>query len=772
MELSVIGRSLPRIDGEEKVTGRARFGADLDLRGLLHGRVLLSPHAHARIRRLPRDRALAVPGVVAVITAEDLPYGEAVPSQRGRALLARGEVRFAGEPVSVVLAESEAAAQDGLERLAEGCEYEALPALIDPEQAADPSAPLVQPGLSGRSSEGQLHAALTAAEEPEEAGASNVASRVRFSRGDVDRGLRDAAVVVSRRFRTPIVHQAYIEPHAATAEYDPAQRRLTVWTPTQGLFYTREHVAAALGLPESSVRIVPMTVGGGFGAKILLLEPLAGALALLVRRPVRLALTRADEFRTGTPAPQSVFDVTMGAGSDGTLLALRARFLFDAGALPGAPVNIAALLLSGYYRMPHLDVRGSEVLTHKPPNGAYRAPGAPQATFAVESVVDDLARALGLDPLEFRLRNVVREGDPMPNGEAWPRIGLHETLLALREDPIVGRSQRDRCSRSPGTRPHDGTGGCEGVGIAIGGWLGGIEPASACVRLNADGTVQVVVGSVDISGTATGLTQIAAEALGMPIDRVRVVSADSDSAPAAGLSGGSKITYTVGAAVQHAAEDARRQILALAASRLEAALGDLEIVDGRVLVRGAPSRGVAIAELARLTSGFGAGWPPVFGVASEAITQRAPAFGAHAALVRVDPESGRVAVLEYAVAQDVGRAINPAAVRAQIHGGVAQGIGWALLERMDFDEAGTLATGSFLDYAVPRATHVPPIRVRLVEVPSERGPYGAKGVGEPPVIPVAAAIANGVAAATGARVTGLPLTPETVVRAIANASRK
>ncbi len=450
----------------------------------------------------------------------------------------------------------------------------------------------------------------------------------------------------------------------------------------------------------------------------------------------------------------------MGARRDGTLTALRARLLFDAGALPGAPVNIAALLLSGAYRIPHLDVRGREVLTHKPPIGAYRAPGAPQATFAVESIVDELSRALDLDPIEFRLRNVCQGGDPMPTGEPWPRIGLREALLALREDPLA---RRVGAASARGGR--DTT--LEGVGVAVGGWLGGLEPASACVRLNTDGTVQILVGSVDISGTATGLAQIAAEAMGMPVDRVQIAGVDSDSAPAAGMSGGSKITYTVGAAVQRAAEDARRQLLAIAASRLEAAQADLEIVDGKVQVRGAPVRAVAVSELARLTSGFGAGWPPVFGVASDAITQRAPAFGAHAARVRVDRESGHVQVCEYAVAQDVGRAINPAAVRAQIHGGVAQGIGWALLERMEFDEAGTLVTGSFLDYAVPRPRDVPPIRVTLVEVPSERGPYGAKGVGEPPVVPVAAAVASGIAAASGARPTQLPMTPEVVLRALA-----
>ncbi len=755
MEFSVIGRSLPRVDGEEKVTGRARFAADHEFRGLLHARLVLSPYAHARIRRLPANAARAVPGVVAVFTADDLPFGDDVPNVRGRCLLARGEVRFAGEPVAVVVAESEAAAADGAERLAGGLEFDPLPALVDPIAAADPAAPLVQPGLAGRSAEASLHAAVNVGDDTRHDRPSNVAGRARFVRGDIDQGLRDSDLVIGRTFRTSMVHQAYIEPHATIADYDAAARRLTVWTATQALFYSRENVAQVLGLPESSVRIVPTPVGGGFGAKILLLEPLAGALAMTLRRPVRLVLTRSDEFRTATPAPQSSFEVRLGAKRDGAIVAIQARLLFDAGALPGAPLNIAALMLAGMYQSPCLDVQGREVLTHKVPVGAYRAPGAPQAAFALESVLDELARALGHDPIELRLRNASKGGDPMPNGETWPRIGLREALQAVQEDPLW----RDRRRNGPG------------VGVAAGGWFGGIEPASACVRLNTDGTMHVVVGSVDISGTATGLAQVAAETLGVPLSQVRMIAADSDSAPASGMSGGSKIMYTVGSAVAKAAQDARRQILALAARRLEAAEGDLEIVEGVARVRGVPTRTVAIAELAKLTSGFGAGHPPVFGVASEAIVQRAPAFGAHLARIRLDADSGRVRVVGYAVAQDVGRAINPAAIYGQIHGGVAQGIGWALLERMAYDEHGSLATGSFLDYALPKACDVPPIRTALVEVLAERGPFGAKGVGEPPVVPVPAAIANAIADLSGARIESLPILPETVVDALARAGR-
>jgi CO/xanthine dehydrogenase Mo-binding subunit len=749
MAFSIVGKSLRRVDGEEKITGRERFTADMWVRGALHGRILLSPHAHGRIRRLPKEAALKAPGVVAVVTADDLPAASTAPSSRAQFLLARGEVRYEGEPVAVVVAETDAAAEDGLERLTAAAEYEPLPALVDPIAAGRPDAPLVQPDLAGKSSESLLHAAVKVEEEAGSTTPSNIASRVRFARGDVERGLRESAVVVGRRFRTSVVHQAYLEPHATVADYDPYARRVTVWTATQGLFYARENIAAVLGLPESSVRVVPMAVGGGFGAKVLLLEPLAAALAVALQRPIRLTLTRADEFRTGTPAPQSILDVKLGVRQDGTIAAVQAHLVFDAGAYPGAPVNIAALLLGGYYRTPHLEISGHEVLTHKAPVGAYRAPGAPQATFAIESLIDEAARALGQDPLQFRLRNACEMGDPMPTGEAWPRIGLRESLEALGEDPLLRRRGRG-----------------DGVGIAIGGWLGGLEPASACVRMNADGGVQVLVGSVDISGTTTAIAQITAQALGVSVRDVRVVDGDTDDAPYAGMAGGSKITYTVGAAVQAAAEDARRQLVRLAASRLEAAEADIEIAEGRARVRGTPTRAIAVADLAKMTSGFGAKQPPVYGVGSQAITHRAPGFGAHAARVRIDPDSGRVQVLEYAVAQDVGRAINPAAVVGQIHGGVAQGIGWALFERMSYDDSGTLSTGSFVDYAIPRAGDVPTMRTHLVEVPSEHGPFGAKGVGEPPVVPVAGAIANAIADGTGARLDQLPMTAEAVAEAV------
>jgi CO/xanthine dehydrogenase Mo-binding subunit len=505
-------------------------------------------------------------------------------------------------------------------------------------------------------------------------------------------------------------------------------------------------VATALGLPESRVRVVAMPVGGGFGGKYVLLEPLAAALALKLRRPVSVVLTRTEEFLATTPAPAAVLELATGARRDGQLLALRARITFDAGAFGGAPLGLAALMLGASYRFPHLDVRGWEVLTHKPGCGAYRAPGAVQAAFAMESQLDELARALGVDPLELRLRNAVAEGDLMPNGTPWPRIGLRECLAEVR--------RRRPLAPAPAAR----AGVKRGVGVAVGGWVGGVEPASAACRLNADGSLTVIVGTVDISGSNTAMTQIAAEAFGLAPERVEIVNADTDAAPYAGASGGSKITYTVGLAVQRAAADARRQVLRIAAARLEAAVEDLELVEGTVRVRGVPDRLLPLTTIAELSTAWSATFEPVFGRGVSATEARAPAFAVHLAEVEVEPDTGLVRPVRHLVAQDVGRALNPAAIEGQVMGAVAQGVGWALLERMAYDAQGRLQSATLLDYALPAAHQVCPIEVALVEVPAEAGPFGARGVGEAPVIAAAAAIANAVADAVATRPTALPIT--------------
>jgi CO/xanthine dehydrogenase Mo-binding subunit len=752
-EQSAIGRSIPRVDGAGKVTGVTRFAGDVQLPGMAHARLVVSPHAHARLGRIDTSAARALAGVVGVFTGKDLPLPSPDAADRHRAPLALERVVFNGHPVVAVVAETEAIAEDAA-ALVE-VDYEPLPVVADALEAMKPDAPKVRERLREESEEElAMHGADPGAGSLHEAHGPNVASTLRFTRGDIAAGLREADVVVEHRYETSMVHQGYLEPRAAVASVDPVGQ-ITVWTSTQALFFTRSQVARALGVPEHRVRVVAMPIGGGFGGKFVLLEPLAAALTVAVHRPVSLVMSRTEEFLATTPAPPAIFELTTGARRDGTLTALRARVVFDAGAFPGAPTSIACLLLGGYYRVPHLDIHGYEVVTHKPGAGAYRAPGAVQATFAIEAQMDALARALGMDPLELRLRNAAEEGDPMPNGRPWPRMGLRPVLEELR---------RRRDARRPA--PTDGGRTRRGVGVAVGGWLGGIEPASAVCRVNHDGSVSVVVGSVDLSGTNTALTQIAAEAFGVPIERVAVVNADTETAPYAGASGGSKITYTVGAAVQRAAADARRQLLAIAADQLEAAAEDLELVDGRVRVRGVPDRAIAVAKLAQASMEFGGKYEPIFGRGATATTQRAPAFAGHLSEVEVDPDTGAVRVLAHVVIQDVGRALNPAAVEGQMQGGVAQGIGWALLERMDYDEHGQLRSGTLMDYALPHPLQVPMIDPVILELPSDAGPFGAKGVGEPPVVAAGAAIVSAVAAATGHHFTHFPITSEAVRRAV------
>jgi CO/xanthine dehydrogenase Mo-binding subunit len=747
---TVLGKPLKRRDAEPKLRGDARYTDDLHLPGLLHARLVTSPYAHARILRIDCDAARRTPSVVAVFTGHDLLPEGPEPAERARHLLARDKVIYAGQPVAIVVAESPYVAAD-VAALVE-VEYDELPAVIDPLAAMTPEAPVIRPKeLEGEWAEAGMHATVSGGEELDVRRLpANVTNAVRFQRGDVMQGFASADVVIERTYRTPFVHQAYLEPHASVAVPRP-DGGVTIYTTTQGQFYCRNVTATTLGLPHEMVTIVPMEVGGGFGGKTVLLEPLVAALALRLGRPVKLVLTRTEEFLLATPAPAAIFELRAGARRDGTLTALRARVIFDSGAYPGAPVTIALLLLGGTYRWEHLDLLGYEVLTNKPGTGAYRAPGVPQATFALEQLIDELARAIGQDPLELRLRNAARTGDLQPNGVPWPAIGLVDVLERARQHPLWRSRQR---------RPN------EGWSIAVGGWPGGIEPCAANIRLNHDGTFTVTLGAIDITGTHTVLAMIAAEVLDQPVERIRVKLLPADSAPYAGMSGGSKITYTVGLAVQAAAEDAKRQLLEIAANELEAAPEDLELVDGAIRVRGMPDRQITLSEIAHLSMVFGGKYAPVYGTGRSVVRQQSPGFNAQIAHVAVDPDTGEVEVLDLVAIQDVGRALNPALVEEQVHGGVGQGIGWALHEAMRWSENGQPLNPSFLDYDLPKASQLPPIAVELVEVPSPIGPFGAKGVGEPPVVPTAAAIANAIADAIGVHLSELPITPERVLAAL------
>lgn len=748
-QFTAIRHSTKRTDGERKVTGAARFAGDVQFPGLLHARLVLSAHPHARIISIDRAAARAVPGVVGVFAADDLAFNGRDNGSRSRRPLTRDEVLFEGQPIAVVVATSVAVAQDAADLVE--VEYEVLPAVADPEAAMREDSPLVRrPTGAEAETEASAHATVGGSEEEREDAPPNAAAARRYTRGDVDAALRDADVVIERTYRTSWVHQAHLEPQTAVAAPD-GEGGLEVWTSTQGQFTVRAEVAATLGLPQHRINVHAMDVGGGFGAKYALIDPLIAAVAWKLQRPVSLVYTRSEEFRAANPAPGSAIRITTGARRDGTMTALRARVVVESGAFPGETMTICCILLGGSYTWSSLDIRGYEVFTHKVGSGAYRAPGAPQAAFAIEGQVDAMARALGLDPLAFRLKNAARAGDPIPGGERLGRVGGIECLEAAATHPLW----RDR-HRVPG----------EGVGMALGWWPGGLQPASAACRLNEDGSLSVLVGSVDISGSNTSLALIAAEAFGVPADAVAIRQLDTASAPFAGPSGGSKTIYTVGAAVERAAADARRQVMAIAAQQLEAAAEDLELIEGEVRVKGVPGRGLSLAEVAGLSVDWGGGHEPVLGKGGSAITSSAPGFTAHVARVRVDEETGRVQVLDYLAVHDVGCAINPAEVEGQIHGGVAQGIGWALLEEIPYDGDGRLAGSSLMDYALPTADRIPAIDTMLVEIPAPDGPFGARGVGEPPIIPGAAAIANAILDATGVRPDTLPMTPPRVVAAL------
>jgi CO/xanthine dehydrogenase Mo-binding subunit len=667
--------------------------------------------------------------------------------------LAREEVVWSGQPVALVIAESEAAASDGA--AAVWVEEEPLPAVLDLEAAmaedADPArvTEVAGGGDGGAGAHGAGGGEETAEELP-----VNVAVRMRLNNGDVDAGLARADAVVSARFRTNWIHQSYIEPQSCLAWVDP-DGTLVVHSSTQGAYMVRQGLSEMLGLPVDKVRGQAAPLGGAFGGKLMISEPLVAAAALKLGRPVRLVFRRSEDFAAANPAPGELIDLELGATRDGELTAIRGRVVGDRGALGEMGVEtISATLSAGPYRWAAHDLTAVGVGTNRVSAGAYRAPGAPPAAFAVETLLDRLAAELDLDPSALRLQNVLTAGDVGLDGQEIKVFGAVECLERVREHPLwQGRD----------ALPAD-----EGVGLALGFWPGGLEPAAAICKLDSDGKLTVVTAAADMSGIENAFIAIAAETFGLAEDSVRVTTGDTASTPYGGVAGGSKITYTYGRAIERAAAEARERLMRVAASELEIDPADLELVDGEVRPLGAPSRAIKVAELAAKTYTFGSPHEPIEGYGGVAQVSRAPGAAAHLSHVRVDRETGAVTVLAHVIAQDVGKALNPALVEGQMHGGTAQGLGWALLEELNHDENGQLKGGSFAEYALPSTDQVPPIEALIVEVPAPDGPFGAKGIGEPPVCGVPAAVANAIAAATGARLEELPMSPLRVWRALNN----
>lgn len=744
--LRVVGRPLPRMDAPGKVTGTAVYAADFALPGMLVGRVVRSREPHARLLRVDTSRAAAMPGVRAVVTAADAPdvrYGGALKDET---VFARDRVRYAGQPVAAVAATTPEAADAAAAAIT--IEYEPLPAVLDLAAALAPGAPLVHPDWRTYTAIPILHRD------------GNVANRARIVVGDVERGWAEADRIFTHRFTTAMVHQGYTEPRAAVASWDAAGQ-LTVWSNTQLPFEVQNTLAEILAMPPGRIRVIVPGIGGGFGGKLRVgVEHIAALLARRSGRPVKVVTTSEEELTAAYPRQGTVVELKTGVTRDGRLTAKEGRIWFDTGAFAGSGpgvASVATLVLAGPYRIPNLLLEGYAVYTNKTNCGSFRAPSGPQANFAVESQMDIIADALGIDPLELRLRNIVREGDEGPTGQVLTAVGLEECLLRAAE--AIGWKER---------RPAPG----RGKGLACGWWTTTGGSSGVYVKINPDGTVALNTGAAEIGTAAlTGAAQVLAEELGVGLADISVVSADTFATPFDFGAQGSRTAFAVGNACRAAAAALRRQIFAQASAQLGVPAETLALRDAHVVGDGVR---VSLAELARQSQAVGGGLiahgtfvaPPTPHDPKRVQAHvypafHSPSFHAHAVDLSVDDETGEVTIHRYVVAQDVGFAMNPTYIEGQIEGGVAQGLGQALSEEIVY-AAGRVLNANLTDYKMPTALDVPRVQAILVQRPSLVGPYGAKGVGEPPNIEPPAAVANAVAAATGCRITALPITAERI----------
>jgi xanthine dehydrogenase molybdenum-binding subunit len=747
---NVIGTRPVRHDGVDKVTGRAKYGADVRMAGMLYGAMLRSPHAHAKIRRIDTVKAEALPGVRAVVTSSDMPaqgdrivdLGEGAANMRylSANVLARDKVLYRGHAVVAVAADSIHVAREAVGLI--DVEYEPLEPVLDVQRAMREDAPILHDHLRTTS---------PGAEPPgKDARPTNVAKRLLLEKGDVDRGFAEADVIVERQFDTSMLHQGYIEPHTATALWN-ADGKITIWTSTQGAFSVREQTAELLHVPLSNVKVVPMEIGGGFGGKIsVYLPPVASLLSKKSGRPVQLVMTRAAVFEATGPTPGSHIRVKLGATRDGRITAGSAWIAFEAGAYPGSVVGAGCMCVFACYDIPHGRVEGFDVCVNKPRTSAYRAPGATQVTFAIEMVVDEICEKIGADPVEFRLRNGAKEGTRRMDGPVFGRIGLHETIDAIRN------SEHHRTPLTAGAE-----GRCRGRGIASGFWCNAGMKSAVTATVQPDGTVALIEGSTDIGGTRTSLAMQLAETLGIAAEDVTPKVVDTESVGYNDVTGGSRVTFASGIAAIDAARNIQQQMVERAARIWDVEPSDVRYEDGAIL--GPEDKRFSFKELAGKLNSTGA---PITVCGTADNPAPGGTFATHCVDVEVDSETGKVQILRYTAAQDVGTAIHPSYVEGQMQGGVVQGIGWALNEEYWYDEKGAMRNATFLDYRMPTCYDVPMIDTIIVEVPDPQHPYGVRGVGEVPICPPPAAIANAIYNAVGVRMTQLPMSPPRMLEKI------
>ena len=751
----VIGTRPVRPDGADKVTGRAIYGGDMRLAGMLHGKVLRSPHAHARIRSIDTSKAKALPGVKAVVTARDMPKAEDRMANLGEMsvnvkhlsnnALAYDKVLYRGHAVAAVAATNVHIAEEALKLIE--VDYEVLPAAIDVLSAMKDEAPILH----------EDQKTLELGQQTDKV--SNIVNHFQHKLGEPASGFAEADVIIEREFDTATVHQGYIEPHNATAMWNE-EGHLSIWTSTQGAFVVQRQVAEVLGISVSQVSVTPCEIGGGFGGKIsVYLEPVAAILSREAGRPVKLIMSRIEEFEGTGPTPASHIRLKMGATNDGRIVAAEADLMYEAGAFPGSPVAAGAMCIFSPYAIPNMSVDGYDVVVNKPKTAAYRAPGATNAAFASETIIDEIAEQLGMDPLEIRRQNGAKEGDRQVHGPTYPRIGYLETVHAALEHEHY---------QSPLEGPN------RGRGVASGFWFNVSFQSTVVINVNSDGTVSLVEGSTDIGGTRASIAMQAAETLGIPYEDVNPTVAGTDGVGYTDVTGGSRTTFATGYAAYEAAHDVIRQMSQRAADRwnreaedgdsAQISVDDVSYSDGVFRCSKDAGKAITFKEMADLMPRTGG---PITGRATSQPRGVGGAFATHVVDVEVDPDTGKVTVLRYTATQDVGTAIHPSYVEGQIQGGAVQGIGWALNEEFVYNNDGSMVNASFLDYRMPTTLDLPMIDTVLVEVPNPGHPYGVRGVGEVPIVPPPAALANAIYRATGKRMKNLPMSPTYVLSQLA-----
>jgi CO/xanthine dehydrogenase Mo-binding subunit len=740
-QYTIVGTRPIRHDGADKVTGRAQYGADFQLAGLLYGHVLRSPHAHARIKRIDTSKAERFPGVKAVVTAADFPQtpdrlvdlgeGDTPLSYARGNVFAGGKTLYRGHAIAAVAAASAHIAEEAAGLIE--VDYEVLPSVLTAPEAMKNGAPI-------------LHEDLKTKEFGEQTGRiSNVSEHFRHVMGDIAAGFAEADVVMESEFNTATVHQGYIEPHNATALWNN-DGRILVWCSTQGAFVVRDVMACLLDVPVSRVKVTPMEIGGGFGGKIpVYIEPVAALLSKKSGRPVKIVMSRKDVFEGTGPTPGSYLKVKIGARKDGRITAAQAYLAYEAGAYPGAMVGPGAMCVFAAYEIPNVTIDGFDVVVNKPSTAAYRAPGATNAAFATETVVDEIAEKLGIDPVDFRLKNAAKEGTRRADGPKYRRVGCVEVLEAMKNHPHY-------CAPLVGPN--------RGRGVAVGFWFNVGLPSSCTISVNADGTVNLVEGSTDIGGTRTSIAMQAAEVLGIPAENVRPTVVDTDSVGFTAVTGGSRTTFATGWAAYEAAQDVVRQMKERAAKLWETEAASVTLERG---VFRSGDKSTTFQDLAGKLDQTGG---PVIGRGAVNPKGVGGSFSGNIVDVEVDPETGKTQILRFTAVQDAGKAIHPSYVEGQMQGGSVQGIGWALNEEYYMSPDGVMTNSTLLDYRMPTALDLPMIDTVIVEVPNPGHPFGARGVGEANIVPPPAAIANAIYRAAGVRMRRLPMNPPAIMEAI------